>query len=105
MTISPTVLAGYEAAKELLSGMDVRIKSPEESTVAFTDAMLPHTVNVTVWMDTVNVTFSGDESMAGHAITVVEYPVSHEDPEFKEKLGEVLVPAVRRYLSRIPVTG
>lgn len=100
MTLSPILIAGHKAVTELLAGKDVRVKTPQESVSEFAALMARNTVNVSVWRDTVNVTFSGDE----HAITVVPYPVSHEEPDFKEKLGELLVPTVDRYLSRLPVS-
>lgn len=103
MTLSPILIAGHKAVTELLAGKDVRVKTPEESVAEFAALMPRNTVNVSVWRDTVNVTFSGDET-GGHAITVVPYPVSHGDPDFKEKLGELLLPTVEKYLSRLPVS-
>jgi hypothetical protein len=100
MTLSPNLIAGYEAAKELLKDHDVRVKRPGQSAMEYGLFMRDHSVNVACWNSHVVVTgvIRHDDPAD---IETIAYPLSHEDPEFKAKLGELLVPLVEKHLARV----
>lgn len=100
MPLSPKLIAGHKAVTELLAGKDVRIKDPDQSAMEFAALTSTHSVSVACWSSDVVVTWTGANALE-YDTTTVRYPVSHEDPEFTSKLGEVLLPVVEKYLSRV----
>lgn len=100
MTISPKLIAGHAAVTALLAGKGVRIKHPEQSSMEFAMLTPTHSVSIACWNTDVVVSWMG-ASDVDEDTTSVRYPVSHDDPEFVVKLGEVLLPVVERYLARV----
>lgn len=101
MTVSPSVYAAHRAVTELLSGMNVRIKHPDQPTRDFAIRMPYHSVNVSCWIGHAVILHQG-ATEDDYSNASVDYPVSHEDPDFTSKLGEALLPVVEEYLPRIP---
>lgn len=102
----PSAVAGYEACLELLEGTGVRIKDPTVmSAIPFDDplgvaASFPpaYSVDAVVLPEGINLVRTGKYGFA-KTFRVVEYPVSHEDPDFRSELKSVLMPVVEEFLA------
>lgn len=101
----PSAVAGYEACLELLEGTGVRIKDPRVMTVIPTDPLglfasspLAYSVDAYPLPGGVNMAWFGKFGMRG-TWRMVDYPVPHDDPNFRQELKAVLTPVVEEFLA------
>lgn len=106
MALYPEIVAGYEAAKELLEGTGVRIKDPTVPPVFSNDpltmfASFPpaYSVEAVALPEGINMVYNGRFGFSGNRYEMVDYPTAHDAPDFKEKLKAVLMPKVEEFLA------
>lgn len=102
----PEVVAGYNAARELLADTGVRIKDPSVFTPISSDplnmfASFPpaYSVDAVPLPEGINMVRNGRFGFVDNEYRIVKYPVSHDDPEFTAKLKDVLMPVVEEFLA------
>jgi hypothetical protein len=106
MGLFPEIIAGYEAAKELLEGTGVRLKDPGVMPVFSHDpltmfASFPpaYSVEAVVLPGGINMVYNGRFGFADSRYEMLDYPTAHDAPDFKEKLKAVLMPKVEEFLA------
>lgn len=106
MALFPEIVAGYEAAKAILADTDVILKDPHVRTVVPTDpiglmASFPpaYSVEAVPLPEGINVLWDGRYGLGGEH-QLVPYPAPIDDPQFTEKLAEVLLPVVEDFKAR-----
>lgn len=106
MGLYPEVVAGYNAARELLADTGVRIKEPGVFTPISSDPMnlfasFPpaYSVDAVPLPEGINMVYNGRFGFVDNLYEMVAYPVAHDDPEFTAKLKAVLMPVVEKFLA------
>lgn len=99
MAVYAEILAGYEAAAAILDGSGAIVENPSARTIAPSDpdAMAPYSVVVVPSHDGVSVYRYGEDFLDLTA-TFVEYPCSHEEPDFAERFAVELTETVNHEL-------
>ncbi len=102
MSIYPEILAGYHAAKNVLSGMDVTLDHPGTRVpIDYADPMAligsfpaAYTVQGMALREGINLSRTSRFGMGGEFV-MVDYPCPTDAADFEDQLRRVLVPAVQ----------
>jgi len=106
MALIPGIVAGLNAARELLVDTGVRIKDPSVFTPISSDpltmfASFPpaYSVDAVPLPEGINMVYNGRFGFVDNLYEMVTYPVAHDDPEFTARLKTVLMPVVEKFLA------